>query len=97
MITKEQAMTADFFHLGTCSKRVGKRGAIYLTATQWRRSGRTKTWKTRPEDFRVPVKYALSASSYIDLEHAQDWHLPEDCPFQNITPTRKPRKRHKIF
>ena len=79
MITKEQAMTADHFHLGNCLKRVGPRGAIKLTISRWRRSGRTKTWITRPKDFRVPVKYGQSQFGYVTAEHAQAWHLPEDC------------------
>ena len=79
MISKEQAMKADFFHLGECTKRVGKRGAISLTISNWRRSGRTKVWPTRPKDFRVPVKYGLYQSGYVTAQHAQEWHLPEDC------------------
>lgn len=80
MITKEQAMTADSFHLGNCSQKVGKRGAIRITISQWRRSGQTKTWITRPKDFRVPVKYGLYQHGYVVAQHAQDWHVPEDCP-----------------
>ena len=30
-----------------------------------RRSGMTKTWKTRPEDFRVPFKVGLKLSGQI--------------------------------
>ena len=85
MITKDQAMTADFFHLGDCSKRVGKRGAIFLTISSWRRMGQTKTWKTRPEDFRVPVKYGLRHSGYVTQSDAPEWHLPEDCPVAGDT------------
>jgi hypothetical protein len=36
------------------------------TTYRARQSGEVKTWKTRPDDFKVPVKYGLYASFYID-------------------------------
>lgn len=30
-----------------------------------RRSGKVKTWKTRPHDYRIPVKYGLYESSAL--------------------------------
>lgn len=32
---------------------------------RWRRNGRTKTWKTRPGEFRIPVKHGLRSYGYI--------------------------------
>jgi hypothetical protein len=62
-----------------------------------RRNGRTQTWKTRPSEFRIPVKAGLK--SYADVTHgslvayhsADDWSA---CHFvicaagvdPNITP-----------
>jgi len=70
MVTKEQAMTADFFHLGNCTQTVGKRGAVKKVISNWRRNGATKTWVTRPKDFRVPVKYGNYQHGYVTAQHA---------------------------
>jgi hypothetical protein len=53
MITRHDALTADMFHDSVCRK--------------WSRNGATQTWKTRPNDFRVPVKYGM-------YRYAQIWH-----------------------
>lgn len=34
---------------------------------RWRRNGKTQTWKTRPDEFRIPVKQGLWA--YDQLTH----------------------------
>lgn len=55
-ITKSEALAASTFHIGTCRKR-------------WRRNGQTKTWKTRPSEWRIPVKFGLYTYGYItDLD-----------------------------
>lgn len=36
---------------------------------QARRNGRTKTWKTRPHAFRIPIKAGFRATGYIDHEN----------------------------
>lgn len=36
-------------------------------------NGRTKTWKTRPTEFQVPVKYGLYHCFYINEQNAADW------------------------
>lgn len=39
---------------------------IYLpTGKLWRRNGATKRWKTRPTEFRVPIKHGLYAYDYM--------------------------------
>jgi len=35
------------------------------TPQRWRVSGMVKTWKTRPDEIRVPVKYGLYGNDYI--------------------------------
>lgn len=40
-----------------------------------RRNGKTKTWKTRPDDFRIPVKAGLRATGAIT---EQSEIVPED-------------------
>lgn len=41
---------------------------VMMSNGRWwdcRRNGRTKTWKTRPGEFRIPVKAGLRACGYI--------------------------------
>ena len=38
-------------------------------------NGKTKVWKTRPDDFIVPVKYGLKHCFYITPENANQWSL----------------------
>lgn len=48
-----------------------------------RRMGRTKRWKTRPNDFRIPVKFGMYDSFYIDNSNAHEWSTrpdPENTP-----------------
>lgn len=72
MITKEQALTAKRFHEDAMCTPV--------RIVTWRRNGATQTWKTRPDDFRIPVKWGLR--DYFQITHLNaDWfHAEEDCP-----------------
>jgi hypothetical protein len=63
-----------------CTCTVGPRGAVKLNITRVRPSGRCQTWKTRPDDFRLPVKYGLYESSAIVPSNAEDFHLASECP-----------------
>ena len=84
-ISMEQALTAQEFHY-----HHPKTGKVY----RWRRNGKTKTWKTRPTEFRIPVKYGwktrptefripvkygLYDYGYIDHSNAYLFHVSEDC------------------
>jgi len=59
MITKEQALTLHhaqrLYFLDKTATRV----------LECRVSGKVKTWKTRPNDWYVPVKYGLYENAYI--------------------------------
>jgi len=35
----------------------------------WRKNGKVKTWKTRPNDFRVPVKFGLRDFGQVDQDN----------------------------
>lgn len=46
------------------------RGGLYarMSRERWwrlRRNGQTKTWKTRPSEFRIPVKAGLRVTTYV--------------------------------
>jgi hypothetical protein len=78
-ITKEQAITEREFHDG-CRCTVGPKGGIKHTPSVWRRNGSTQTWKTRPEDFRIPVKYGMYDYGQITQNEAHLVFTESDCP-----------------
>lgn len=80
MISREQALTARKFHYGECKCTTGPRGGKTVKVETWRRNGATKTWKTRPEDFVVPIKYGLKSCSLLTHRDAEEFHTAEDCP-----------------
>lgn len=80
MVTKEQALTADTFHEEGCKRIKGPRGGVTEVVRSWRRSGQTKTWKTRPDQFEVPVKYGLYGTGRITDINAHTMHAAADCP-----------------
>jgi hypothetical protein len=50
------------------------------TPVRCRRNGKTKTWKTRDGEFRIPVKYGLRGCFYIDnfeYNNTEDWNVVE--------------------
>jgi len=75
MITKLQAIEGRDFHY--------KRSAT--ACEKWRRNGATQTWKTRPNDFRVPVKYGLYGYGQIRETDVGDVHLESECPHRVVT------------
>jgi len=47
------------------------------TALRCRVNGPIKTWKTRPQEWRLPVKYGLRKCFYIDHSNAEEWLLDD--------------------
>jgi hypothetical protein len=45
------------------------------TPARCRVTGKLKLWKTRPEDFKLPVKHGLYESFYITPDNATDWNV----------------------
>ena len=43
------------------------------TPARCRVNGACKVWKTRPDEFRLPVKHGLKLCFYITLENASEW------------------------
>lgn len=70
MITKEQALTAQRFTHATAKNADG-------TPMRARRNGQTQTWKTRPDDFRVPIKHGLYSYGVITPDNAADWNAED--------------------
>jgi hypothetical protein len=90
-VTKKQAAQArygDEFHytgLHNCNIKIGPRGGQTTSITRVRVTGMCKVWKTRPKEFRLPVKRGLYDSSAIEHNNAKDWHLAQDCPTVQTT------------
>lgn len=83
MVSKQQALTANEFHYGTCTRVVGPRGGITEHSEVWRRNGKTQVWKTSPDAFQVPVKRGLKEYAYITAYNASAMHTSEDCPLND--------------
>ena len=68
MLTKDQAMTASYFEHVTLKNKDG-------TALRARRNGQTQTWKTRPDEFRIPAKHGLKDYFNITEKTASEWRV----------------------
>lgn len=43
-------------------------------------NGKMQTWKTRPDDFRVPLKVGFRGFAELSHANANEFYLPADCP-----------------
>ncbi len=84
-VTKDVAMVAHDFHKNSCEIFVGVRGGITRKIENWRRNGQTQTWKTRPSEFRVPVKYGLKSTDQLTQHEAGLLHAADACPLTGIS------------
>ena len=80
MVTKDQALTENDFHYGICTQAIGPRGGKTIKQVRVRRNGKTQTWKTRPNDFRIPIKCGLYEYGEITQTNADQFHTAKDCP-----------------
>ena len=69
MITKQQAIDSkhrqEFNHVSVKNADG--------TPARCRVNGRCKVWKTRPLEFRLPVKHGLYDCFYITQDNADEW------------------------
>ena len=49
------------------------------TCVRWRVNGKIKTWKTRPGEFRLPVKHGMYDFGYITDRNLYMFHFNGDC------------------
>lgn len=80
ILSKTEAETGDEFHRGECQAYHGPRGGQREEIEAWRRNGATQLWKTRPEDFRVPVKWGMRSYGDITPANVGEFHLAKNCP-----------------
>jgi len=83
MITKQMAVTC---HHSQTFHHVSEKNSDG-TPTRCRVNGACKVWKTRPDDFRLPVKHGLRNCFYITPDNMADWvtdaelwTITNDCP-----------------
>ena len=84
-VNKVEAITHDHFHYHGMSRDGQPR------CYNWRRNGRTQIWKSRPDDFSIPLKYGLYEYCRLEFKAAgsrsgedatnPNWHTAESCPF----------------
>lgn len=48
------------------------------TPRRCRVNGKCHTWKTRPAEFMLPVKFGLRGNGYITQDNADEWCLTAD-------------------
>lgn len=90
MITKEQALTLQYgtvLHENGCKRIVGPRNGITTTVHQWRVSGQPVTYRTRPDNWYVPIKFGLRQSSKISVLTQNILHLADECPLLTLSET----------
>lgn len=66
-------------HAGECTIVVGPRGGETLTQERWRANGQIKLWKTRPEDFCLPIKHGLTTYHYLEQNNCHLLHPADTC------------------
>ena len=67
-------------HYGNCTRSIGPRGGITEHTTSCRVTGQLKTWKTRPDDFRLPIKHGMRNYGEIVPSNIAEFHLASECP-----------------
>lgn len=72
-MTRDQAIILP---TGAVLRHVSLRNADD-SALRARINGRPKLWKTRPEEFRLPMKWGLKTCFYITHLDADQWELPQ--------------------
>lgn len=84
MITKNDALVLRQGQVLYHVKHKNRDGS----AMRARVNGRTVVWKTRPNDFKVPMKHGLKHCFYLTPSNAAEWLLEEPAE-HNVTPPTK--------
>lgn len=87
VVTKFIALTHREFHYSArCVLRAealsaGVKERNLPTIERWRLNGACQVWKTRPKEFRLPVKYGMRDYSAITHLNGDEFHAAADCPW----------------
>jgi len=49
------------------------------SCVRWRVNGKVKTWKTRPNEFKIPVKHGMYDFGYITQHNYFYFHINGSC------------------
>lgn len=70
MVTKEQAINCrKFVQIAEWNSK-GINCTISIKSIKWRANGKCKIWKTRPDEFKLPIKHGLYSHWYLTNENA---------------------------
>lgn len=90
-VTKYKAGSAERFHLNNCFVSYTPNGSVELEQNVWRKTGALQTWKTRPDEFSLPIARVKRGARNTVLTQQNGvgmYHTAEDCPlriFQGMT------------
>lgn len=76
----QEAAQASYLHWGNCTRTIGSRGGVKTHSTVCKVNGALKTWKTRPNEYRLPVKHGLRGYGEVTPETISQFHLESECP-----------------
>jgi len=79
----QEAARASYIHWGNCTRETGPRGGIKSHSTVCKVNGQLKTWKTRPGEYRLPVKHGMRGYGEVTPENISQFHLESECPLLN--------------
>jgi hypothetical protein len=80
MMTREQALRAQEFHLDTGCPTRPTRNSKDAGPVRWRTNGKATVWVTRPTEFRIPVKHGLYGYEYVTERDLGTLHVSTECP-----------------
>lgn len=55
------------------------------TCYEWRSNGRIQTWKTRPGQFRWPIKYGMYSTDAVTDRSISEFHWADGCPVDRVS------------
>ena len=67
-LTRENCETANMFFHKEAKDARGNRFSC-------RRNGKTQIWKTRPDEFKIPVKRGLYSYDYLTHKNCNNWTI----------------------
>lgn len=81
-----EAARESYIHWGNCTREIGPRGGVKVHQTICKVNGALKTWKTRPNEYRLPVKHGLRGYGEVTPDTISQFHLESECPLNKDGP-----------
>lgn len=77
-----KAVSDGYVHFGNCTREIGPRGGIKEHTTTCKVNGQLKTWKTRPGEYRLPIKHGMRGYGEVTPASAHQFHNLDECPLR---------------